>query len=97
MLVLYPPPADPTAFRAHCKAVHVPLAETVPGLLDRRCAFEVATVDGSESPYFALYTGDFEDGAAFVAGLASPEGQAAAVDLANFATGGAILLHYEVR
>lgn len=97
MLVLYRPPTNPAAFRAHYEAVHVPLAEAIPGLLGRRYAFDIAAIDGAGSPFFAMYQGDFEDEAAFTAGLASPEGQAAAADLANFATGGAVLLHYDVR
>jgi uncharacterized protein (TIGR02118 family) len=40
---------------------------------------------------------DFDDRAAFEAAVASPEGQAAVSDLANFATGGATLLVCEVE
>ena len=40
---------------------------------------------------------DFDNETAVQAALTSPEGQATAGDLANFATGGATILSYEVR
>jgi uncharacterized protein (TIGR02118 family) len=39
----------------------------------------------------------FDSAATLQAGLASPEGQAAGADLANFATGGASMFVYEGR
>ncbi len=96
MLVLYPPPADPDAFRTYYEGTHLPLADAIPGLRSRTYGFDIATPDGSESPYFAKFEAVFDDEASFLAGLGSPEGQAAGADLANFATGGAVLLHYEV-
>ena len=97
MLVLYPPPADRDAFRAYYEATHLPLADKIPGLRSRSYGFDIATPDGSESPYFAKFEGVFDDEASFLAGLGSPEGQAAGADLGNFASGGAVLLHYDVR
>jgi uncharacterized protein (TIGR02118 family) len=96
MLVLYPPPADPEAFRSYYVETHLPLADKIPGLRSRTYGFDLATPDGSESPYFAKFEAEFDDEAAFLAGLGSPEGQAAGADLGNFATGGAVLLHYDV-
>jgi len=96
MLVLYPPPADPAAFRSYYVETHLPLAEKIPGLRSYTYGFDLATPDGSDSPYFAKFEGEFDDEASFLAGLGSPEGQAAGADLANFATGGAVLLHYDV-
>ena len=96
MLVLYPPPSDPDAFRSYYVDTHLPLAEKIPGLRSYTYGFDLATPDGSDSPYFAKFEGEFDDEASFLAGLGSPEGQAAGADLANFATGGAVLLHYDV-
>jgi uncharacterized protein (TIGR02118 family) len=42
-----------------------------------------------------LFTGTFDSMAELQQGLSSPEGTAAAADIANFATGGAVLLTFE--
>ena len=49
------------------------------------------------APYHLVAELSFDSMADLQAGLASPEGQAAAADLANFATGGVTLLTYDVR
>ena len=96
MLVLYPPPADPQAFRSYYEGTHLPLADKIPGLRSRSYGFDLATPDGSESPYFCDVRGRVRRRGRVPGRLGSPEGQAAGADLGNFATGGAILLHYEV-
>ena len=52
----------------------------------------LGTPDGSDAPYYYLAELLFDDMEALQAALGSPEGQAAAGDLANFATGGATLM-----
>jgi uncharacterized protein (TIGR02118 family) len=42
-----------------------------------------------------VFTGTFDSMADLQQGLSSPEGTAAAADIANFATGGAVLLTFE--
>jgi len=42
-----------------------------------------------------VFTGTFDSMAELQQGLSSPEGTAAAADIANFATGGAVLLTFE--
>ena len=49
---------------------------------------------GGESPYFCVFEADFDDAAAMGG---SPEGQAVRADVPNYATGGAIVLNYELR
>lgn len=93
LLVLYSPPADPDHFRRYYVETHVPIAETMPGLLASRYAFEPAAL-GGDSPYFCIFEGEFADKAAFEAALASPEGKRTAADLANYAMAGVTLLHY---
>ena len=68
----------------------------MPGLRGYRYSFDVAAREG-ESPYFCVFEGDFDDAAALRAGRGSAEGQAAAADTANYATGGIVVLHYELR
>jgi uncharacterized protein (TIGR02118 family) len=96
LLVLYPPPTDPDHFRTYYEETHLPLAAAIPGLRGYRYAFDVAAAAG-DSPYFCIFEADFDDAAALAAGQASPQGQAARADLANYATGGAISLNYKLR
>jgi uncharacterized protein (TIGR02118 family) len=50
-----------------------------------------------ESPYFCVFEADFDDAAALTAAQESPEGQAVRADVPNYATGGAVVLNYELR
>jgi uncharacterized protein (TIGR02118 family) len=97
LLAVYPPPTDPAAFRAYYEDTHLPLVAQMPGLRGFRWGFDVAPPGGGDSPYFCVFEADFDDAGALDAALASPEGQAAAADVANYATGGAVLLRYDVR
>lgn len=95
LLVLYPPPTDPAAFRAYYEATHLPLASQLPGLRRFSWGFDVAA-PGGDTPYFCVFQADFDDAGALDAALASPEGEATAADVPNYATGGAVLLRYDV-
>ena len=55
------------------------------------------TAPAADSPYFCVFEADFDDAGALDAALASPEGQATAADVPNYATGGAVLLRFDVR
>ena len=57
---------------------------------------EVARTQG-ETPYFAVFEAEFADAAAMTAARASPQGQRVAADVANYATGGAVVIHYPVQ
>lgn len=96
LVVLYPAPTDPAHFREYYVSTHLPLAEKLPGLLDWRYSFEVASGPG-ESPYFAIFEADFEDVAALKKALSSLEGAATLADVENYATGGSIALNYPVH
>ncbi len=92
LTVLYGVPSDTDAFDEHYRSVHAPLARKMPGLQHLSASKVVATPDGSAPAYYLVATLRFADQEAFSAALASPEGQATAADVANFATGGATLL-----
>jgi len=96
LLTLYPQPSDTDAFRAHFEGKHLPLVEKLPGLRGYEYGFELAAVGGGESPYFCTFAGDFDDARALDAALGSPAGEAVAADVPNYATGGVILLRYDV-
>jgi uncharacterized protein (TIGR02118 family) len=80
LLVLYPPPTDPAAFREYYEGNHLPLAARMPGLRGLRWGFDVAA-PGGDSPYFCVFEADFDDAGALDAALASPEGEATAADV----------------
>ena len=95
VLALYPPPRDPEHFRNYYVSTHVPLANTLPGLRGFRYSFDVQALGGS-SPYFCVAELDFDSADALMAALNSEEGKATAGDVQNYATGGIVLLHYEM-
>ena len=57
----------------------------------------MGTADGSPSPYHRIADLYFDDAAHLQECLGSKEGQAAAADIANFATGGVTMLITEVQ
>ena len=81
-------PKDAAAFDKYFYNTHVPLAKTIPGLR----SYEVTRGDvmgmaGKHSAYLMAVL-EFDMLAAIGAAMASPEGQATAADLANFASSG---------
>jgi len=96
LLVLYPPPTDPDHFRSYYEETHLKLVDQWPGLRGYSYAFDVAAAEG-DSPYFCVFEADFDDAAAMAAAQGSPQGQATRADVANYATGGVVVVSYEVR
>jgi uncharacterized protein (TIGR02118 family) len=95
LVVLYPPPKDPEAFRTYYEETHLPLASTLPGLRSFSYAFDVASPAG-DSPYFCIFEAVFDDVAAMGAAMGSSEGQTVAADVPNYAPEGAVMIHYDV-
>jgi uncharacterized protein (TIGR02118 family) len=94
ILVLYNSPADPAAFDKYYHETHIPIARRIPGL--RSCVISAApprALVGTQIHQVAYLT--FDSMADLNAALASPEGKAAAGDLANFAQAGVTLLALE--
>ena len=96
LLVLYPKPADPDHFRDYYVTKHLPLVMNWPGLLAWRYSFDVAATQG-QTPYFAIFEAEFADDEAMKAARESPEGREVSADVANYATGGAVVIHYPVQ
>ena len=96
LLVLYPPPVDPDQFRNYHEATHIPLVAKMPGLRGYRYGFDVAAGEG-KSPYFCVFEAEFDDAAAMGAARGSAEGQAVSADVPNYATGGVVVVDYELR
>lgn len=95
LMVLYPEPLDRTAFEAHYTSTHLPLVQNLPEVLAWRYSLDVAAAEDT-SPYFAVFEADFPDGEAMGRALASDAGATLQADVPNYATGGAIVLHYPV-
>ncbi len=97
LIALYKHPADAAKFDEYYYAKHVPLAKRIGGLKKYEVsAGPVATPQGP-SPYHLVAMLEFASTQAIVQALGSPEGQATAADLGNFATGGVDLLVMETR
>lgn len=93
---LYGHPQDTAAFDRYYREKHGPLASKLPGLKGFT-ACKPASVDPHEqSPYYVIANLYFENMQTFMAALQSAEGQAAAGDIQNFATGGCTLVVGEV-
>lgn len=95
LVVLYPHPADPAAFAAYYEGTHLPLARRLPGMIACRYTLDVHA-EGGESPYFAIFEADFPDAETMGAAMQSPEGQAVAADVPNYAPEDTIVLDYAV-
>jgi uncharacterized protein (TIGR02118 family) len=97
LTVLYGQPQDPRAFDRHYQQVHAPLALKFPGLKGFTTDKPMTLNPQEQSPYYLIATLYWENMQAFQEALQSSEGQAAAADLQNFATGGATLLVGELE
>lgn len=94
---MYKTPKDASAFDGYYFSTHVPLAKKVPGLKRYDVSVgPIASPTGTDG-WHLIATLHFDSVADIQAGLASPEGQAAAADLANFADGGVELLILETK
>ena len=89
--------ADPAAFDKHYFSKHVPLAKTIAGL--RRYEVNAGPVGSpmGESPYHLAAILSFDSMAALQQALGSPQGQATAADLGNFAQAGVELLVFDSK
>ncbi len=97
LTALYGHPQDPAAFDRYYQQTHGPLATNIPGLKGYT-ANKPASLDPQEkSPYYLIAELYFDSAEALQAGLQSPEGQAAAGDVQNFATGGVTMVIGEVH
>jgi uncharacterized protein (TIGR02118 family) len=97
LLVLYNQPADSAAFDRYYFETHVPIAKKVPGLRSYVVSSaKPAMMAGSVSSHLIAEL-EFDSMDSLQAAMASPEGQAAAADVANFAQAGVTLLVFDTR
>lgn len=96
LVVLYKTPTDAAAFDAYYAKTHIGLAKKIPGL--RKYEISQGSI-ASPAPtgVYLVATLTFDSLAAIQSALGSAEGQAAAGDVANFATGGADMLMFDTK
>ncbi|MGI8714203.1 MAG: EthD family reductase [Solirubrobacteraceae bacterium] len=92
LVVGYAPPVDPEAFDDHYTSKHVPLVQTIPDLRRFEFGKVLGTPDGSSAPFYFMAELWFDDAEVLQASMASAEGQAAAADVASFASGGVTMM-----
>lgn len=97
VIALYKKPADVAAFNDHYFGTHVPLAKTIPGLRSYRVSNGPVTSATGDPGLHLVALLQFDSLAAIQAALATPQGQATAGDLANFAQAGVELLMFDTK
>jgi uncharacterized protein (TIGR02118 family) len=85
----------PKAFDEYYFATHVPIAKKIPGLRGYDVSRGPIATPTGLSALHLIATLHFDDMAAIHAAFASPEGKAAAADVAIFATGGVDMLFFD--
>ncbi len=96
LTVLYGHPTDTAAFEDYYASTHVPLALQMKGHDKAELTKFTSAPDGGQSAYYRMAEFWFANPGAMQATMGSPEGQATAADLANFATGGVTFMVGEV-
>lgn len=97
LVVTYKTPKDPAAFDKYYAETYIGLAKKIPGLRKYQINHGPITALAGASDAYLVAILTFDSATAIQAGLASPEGQAAAGDLPNFASGGADLILFDTK
>ena len=97
LFAIYQQPKDPAAFDDYYFNKHVPLAKKIPGLRSYEVTRgDVMGMSGKHGVYLIAIL-EFASMEAVGAAMASPEGQATAADLANFAGAGVDVMFGETK
>nr|WP_184143541.1 EthD family reductase [Paraburkholderia atlantica] len=94
---LYKKPIDTKAFDDYYASTHAPLAKTLPGLKSYEISAGPVVLAQGDSPYHLVAVLRFDSVDAIKSAFDSPEGQATAADLGNFAQAGVDLLMFDTR
>ncbi len=92
IVVLFGHPTDVAAFEDYYLTTHRPLALQMPNLLEILGGPVLGNLDGSEADFHRMAILRYASQDDLEASLASPEGEEAFADVANFATGGVTAL-----
>jgi uncharacterized protein (TIGR02118 family) len=95
--VLYGNPTDSIAFENYYANTHLPIAAKMSGHEKLELTKFMNAADGKKPPYYRMAEFWYKNLETMQKAMGSPEGQATAGDLSNFATGGVTLLVGEVE
>jgi uncharacterized protein (TIGR02118 family) len=97
LVALYKKPQDTAAFDRHYSSIHLPLARKIPNMLSYEISTGAVVSATGDSPYHLVAILEFESLESIQHALGTPEGQAAAADLGNFAQAGVELLMFDTK
>ena len=97
LIAMYKKPADAVAFDRYYTTTHVPLAKKIPGLRRYEVSTGAVMTPQGESGYHLVALLHFDSADAIGGALGTPDGAAAAADLANFAQAGVDLFIVDTR
>ena len=97
LVVMYKTPKGPAAFDRYYAEHHIPLAKKMPGLRQYQVSHGPVATPAGPSAFHLIATLTFDSMEAVQAAFGSAEGQAAAADVPNFASGGADILLFDTR
>ncbi|MBV8106002.1 MAG: EthD family reductase [Hyphomicrobiales bacterium] len=97
LIAVYKTPKNAAAFNDYYFSKHVPLAKTVPGLRGYQVSDGAVGLPVDPGAIHLVAMLEFDNVEAIGKALASPEGQATAGDLGNFADGGVDLIVFNTK
>jgi len=97
IVAVYKTPKSVAAFDDYYFSKHVPLAKTIPGLRSYMVSDGAVGLPVEPGAVHLVALLEFDSLGAIQAALGSPEGQATAADLGNFADGGVDLLVFNTK
>ena len=95
LVVMYGTPKDPVAFDKYYFETHVPVAKKIPGLRRYEVSRGPVATPTGPAGFHLIATLHFDDMNAIQNAFASPQGRAAAADVATFASGGAEMMFFD--
>jgi uncharacterized protein (TIGR02118 family) len=95
LVVMYGTPKDPRAFDKHYFETQVPIAKQIPGLRKYEISRGPIATPAGPARFHLVATLHFDDMKAVQDAFASPQGLAAAADVAKFATGGVEMMFFD--
>jgi uncharacterized protein (TIGR02118 family) len=91
----YGTPKDPGAFDTYYFENQVPIAKRIPGPRKYEVSRGAVESAGGPTRFHLIATLHFDDVKAIQLAFASPQGQAAAADVATFSTGGVDMIFFD--
>ena len=97
LIAIYKTPKNAAAFNDYYFAKHIPVAKTIPGLRSYQVSEGAVGFPVEPGAIHLVALLEFDSAEAIGKALASPEGEATAADLNNFADGGVDLMVFNTK